>query len=80
MSYPQGFPVAKAYDFTNTGEGAYKVQAIDLFYSVDPSSKTLTPILASTELHQAILRGELSVPRPSNGVDTRVRNKFVRRR
>ncbi|TFK34427.1 deuterolysin M35 metalloprotease [Crucibulum laeve] len=55
--------LAEAYNFTNSGAGAYSVEARNLFYIVDSSSKVV-PIYADAEAHTAKVSGTLSVTRP----------------
>lgn len=57
--------VSEAYNFTNTGEGAYKFEANNLFHFVDPTTKAVMPIYAVAEAHHASLIGSLAIARPS---------------
>jgi len=54
--------LSEAYNFSKSGEGAYAVEANNLFYIVDPSNKAV-PLYANAEAHVAKLTGKLAVVR-----------------
>ena len=54
-----------AYDFTDSGEGSYSVEAYNRFHYIDFSSGALIPILAASEAHLLILSAQLSDARIS---------------
>lgn len=54
--------MSEAYNFNNSGEGTYDVEASNLFYIVD-SSQNAVPIHATVEAHTAKLTGKLAVVR-----------------
>ncbi|KAG5654427.1 hypothetical protein H0H81_002616 [Sphagnurus paluster] len=56
--------LSEAYNFSKSGEGAYSVEANNLFYIVD-SNNNAVPIYAKGEAHQAKLTGKLAVVRPA---------------
>jgi peptidyl-Lys metalloendopeptidase len=54
--------VGSAYDFTNSGEGSYSIEASNLFYYVNPSTGEAATIRAdhTDATHSAKLSGELT--------------------
>jgi len=55
--------LSRAYNFNESGEGTYSVEANKLFYIVD-SEQQAVPLHATVEAHTATLSGKLAVVRP----------------
>lgn len=62
--------MSEAYNFTNSGEGSYDLEAKNLFYVVDSEAKVV-PIYAEAEAHTASLTGTLGVSRAAAHVSRR---------
>ncbi|KAG5633297.1 hypothetical protein DXG03_007665, partial [Asterophora parasitica] len=55
---------SESFNFSKSGEGAYHLEANNLFYIVDKENKAV-PIYAKAEAHRTKLTGKLAVVRPA---------------